>query len=158
MTRAGSQVRWTSPGRGTHLLGRDPDFACGYAVAIAAGDGRSTEHWARAAWEGAPTALRWFMLAGWRFVLGLHLGPRGSSEHILGWQIVENRPDETVCRLRSGFLTAYNTFRRVDERLVWSTFVAYERPIAKFIWPPVSLLHRPLVRIALRRAARQVSN
>jgi len=37
---------------------------------------------------------------------------------------------------------------------VWSTFVSYERPIAKAIWPPVSLLHRPLVRIALRRAAR----
>jgi hypothetical protein len=60
-----------------------------------------------------------------------------------------------VCHLRSGFLSAYNTFRRVDERLVWSTFVVYERRIGRLIWPPVSLLHRPLVRVALRRAAAQ---
>jgi hypothetical protein len=67
--------------------------------------------------------------------------------------IVERSPDETVCHLRSWFLGAYNTFRFADGRLVWSTFVSYERPIARVIWPPVSLLHRPLVRIALRRAA-----
>ena len=93
------------------------------------------------------------MLAGWRFVLGLRLGPRPSPDHILGWRIIDRRPDEMVCQLRSSFLNAYNTFRRVDGRLVWSTFVIYERPIARLIWPPVSLLHRPLVRIALRRAA-----
>ena len=94
------------------------------------------------------------MTAGWRFVLGRKLGPRPSPEHILGWQIVDRSADEVVCHLRSGFLDAYNSFTRVDDRLVWSTFVAYERPIARLIWPPVSLLHRPLVRYGLRRAAR----
>ncbi|MEY2422765.1 MAG: hypothetical protein QOI95_2832 [Acidimicrobiaceae bacterium] len=93
------------------------------------------------------------MLAGWRVVLGLRLGPRGSTDHILGWHIVGRSPDETACQLRSGFLGAYNTFRLADGRLVWSTFVTYDRPIARVIWPPVSLLHRSLVRIALRRAA-----
>ncbi len=47
----------------------------------------------------------------------------------------------------------YNTFRLVEGRLVWSTFVTYERPVARVIWPPISLLHRLLVRFALRRAA-----
>ena len=98
--------------------------------------------------------MRWFMVAGWRFVLRLRLGPRNSANHILGWQIIDRRPDETVCQLRSGFLDAYNTFRLVDGRLVWSTVVIYEGPIARVIWPPVSVLHRPLVRFALRRAAR----
>ena len=93
------------------------------------------------------------MVAGWRFVLGLRLGPRRSPDHILGWHVIDCRPDETVCHLRSGFLDAHNTFRLVDGQLVWSTFVTYERPIARVIWPPVSLLHRPLVRFALRRAA-----
>jgi hypothetical protein len=97
--------------------------------------------------------MRWFMLAGWRFVLGLRIGPRHSPGHILGWPIVDRRPDETVCRLQSRFLDAYNTFRLDEGKLVWSTLVVYERPIARVVWPPVSLLHRPMVRIALRRAS-----
>ena len=129
-------------------------FACAYAIDIAADDRRSSEEWARSAWEDAPPALRLFMLAGWRFVLGLRLGPRPSVDHILGWTIVERGADETVCQLRSWLLNAYNAFRIDDGRLVWSTFVVYERPAAKFIWLPVSFLHRRLVRIALGRAAR----
>ena len=93
------------------------------------------------------------MLIGWRLVLGLRLGPLSSPDHILGWRIVERRPDSTVCQLRSWFLNAYNTFVTDDGHLVWSTFVFYERPPAGLIWPLASLLHRPLVRIALRRAA-----
>jgi hypothetical protein len=153
MAEVARRVRPTSPSTANDLRSQSFDFACGYEIDIAPDDNRSSEQWARAAWEEAPAPLRWFMLAGWRFVLGLRLGPRPSPDHVLGWRIVDRRPDETVCQLRSSFLDAYNTFRRVDGRLVWSTFVNYERPIARLIWPPVSLLHRPLVRLALRRAA-----
>ena len=153
--RSASRVRATSPTTRFTFAARDPDFACGYEIAVAPQDNRSSEEWARAAWEGAPAALRWFMLAGWRFILGLRLGPRQSADHVLGWQIVDRGPDETVCQLRSRFLRAYNTFRLTEGRLVWSTFVAYEHPVARLVWPPVSLLHGPLVRIALRRAALQ---
>jgi hypothetical protein len=38
--------------------------------------------------EDAPLALRWFLLAGWRLVLGLRPGPRASRDHVLGWSIV----------------------------------------------------------------------
>src|SRR5581483_3067773 len=100
-----------------------------------------------------PAPLRGFMLVGWRFVLGLRLGPRPSPEHILGWRITKRSPEETVCQLSSSFLDATNTFRRVGDRLVWSTCVTYDRPVARVIWPPVSLLHRPLVRLGRRRAA-----
>lgn len=99
--------------------------------------------------------MRALMLVGWRQVLRLRLGPRSSADHILGWAIVDRRPDETVCQLRSSFLEAYNTFRLDGERLVWSTFVYYERPIARLIWPPASVMHRLLVPLALRRAQRQ---
>ena len=132
-----------------------PDFACAYEVSVSPGDDRSAEQWARAAWEGSPAGMRWFMLAGWRLVLGLRLGPRRSPDHILGWRIVERRRDETTCRLDSWFLSASNSFRLTEDRLVWSTFVTYERPIAKLVWPPVSLLHRALVRVALRGGARR---
>lgn len=131
----------------------EDDFACAYDVAIAPGDHRSSEQWARDLWEGAPAPLRWFMVVGWRVVLGLRLGPRPSPEHILGWRIVERRPEETVCRLESRLLTARNTFRAADGRLTWSTYVSYRRTPARLIWPPLSLVHRALVRDRLRRAA-----
>jgi hypothetical protein len=155
MTEATRRVRRTAVSDNVAVSGRAADFACAYAVDIAPGDERSAEQWAREAWEGAPAPLRWFMVAGWRLVLGLRLGPRSSPDHILGWSITDRSPDETVCQLTSLFLSASNIFRRVDGRLVWSTYVTYDRPIARVIWPPVSLLHRPLVRVALRRAARQ---
>ena len=155
MVDGARRVRRTSPSTGSDLLSLRPDFACGYEIDVAPADDRSAEQWARAAWEGAPAPLRWFIVTGWRLVLRLRLGPRPSPDHILGWKILERRADETVCQLRSSFLNAYNTFRRVEDRLVWSTFVIYDRPIAKVIWPPVSLLHRPLVRVALRQASRQ---
>lgn len=142
-------VRKTVPGEDAV----ERDFACAYEIAIDPGDSRSSEDWARAAWEGAPTPLRWFMLAGWRFVLGLRLGPRPSPDHILGWQIVDRDADRTVCQLRSGLLSALNTFRVSEGRFIWSTFVIYDRPLARIIWPPTSVIHRILVRIALRRAA-----
>src|SRR5947209_5034805 len=110
------------------------DFACAYQAAVPPGDTRSSEQWARAAWEGAPAPLRWFMMAGWRFVLGFRLGPRPSPDHILGWRIVERRPEETDCQLESWFLSARNTFRLTQDSLVWSTFVSYKRPIARLIW------------------------
>jgi hypothetical protein len=155
MTEATGRVRPTAVSNDGSVSGRPADFGCAYEVDVAPGDERSAEQWAREAWEGAPAPLRWFMLAGWRLVLGLRLGPRSSRDHILGWGITAQSPDETVCQLSSPFLSASNIFRRVGGRLVWSTYVTYDRPIARVIWPPVSLLHRPLVRIALRRAARQ---
>jgi hypothetical protein len=155
VTEATRRVRRTAVTNDVAASDQAADFVCAYEVDIASGDERSAELWAREAWEGASAPLQWFMLAGWRFVLGLRLGPRSSSEHILGWSITRRSPDETVCQLRSRFLSASNIFRRVNGRLVWSTHVTYYRPIARVIWLPVSLLHRPIVRIALRRAARQ---
>jgi hypothetical protein len=128
-------------------------FACAYKVAIAPGDERPAEQWARDIWEGAPTPLRWFMIVGWRYVLRLRVGPLTSPDHILGWRIAERGADEIVCRLESGFLSADNVFQRGDDTFVWSTFVGYERRGARIIWLPVSLIHRLLVRISLRRAA-----
>jgi hypothetical protein len=154
VTDVAGRVYVTSPATGYAGTPPEHDFACAYRVVIAPGDNRSPEQWARAVWEEAPAPLRWFMLAGWRLVLGLRLGPRHSPDHVLGWRIVDRGPDETVCQLRSGFLNAHNMFRKAGGTLVWSTFVTYERPIARVIWPPASLLHRLLVRIALRRAAR----
>src|SRR5437763_3544693 len=154
MSEATRRVQRRAVAAADDSSGRPADFVCAYEIEIAPGDERASEQWAREAWEGAPAPLRWLMIVGWRFGLGLRLGPRRSPDHILGWRITERRRDETVCQLESAFLHATNSFRRADGRLVWTTVVAYDRPIARLIWPPVSLLHRPLVRISLQRAAR----
>jgi Protein of unknown function (DUF2867) len=153
MSDGSVRVRATSPTSHSAIEPAEHDFACAYEIAIAAGDKRSSEEWARDIWEGAPAPLRWFMIAGWRFVLRLRLGPLHSPDHILGWRIVDRSADETVCQVGSGFLDAHNIFQRVDGTFVWSTFVSYERRMARVIWPPVSLIHRLLVRFTLRRAA-----
>jgi len=135
----------------------DSDYCGGFAIDLPSRNEGSTEQWARTILEGAPVALRWFIVAGWRFVLGLRLGPRHSTEHILGWRITRRLHDETVLEVRSAFLTAHLVFDRDGSRLVWSTFVRYDRRIAALIWPPVSLLHRRIVPYTLARAAPRVS-
>lgn len=93
------------------------------------------------------------MVAGWRFVLRLRLGPRDSPDHILGWRVIHRDEQKVLCRLDSPLLTAENTFQLVDGTLVWSTFVSYRRRGVRYIWIPAALIHRVLVRISLRRVA-----
>jgi hypothetical protein len=133
------------------------NYAVGFAIEVPSGDERSTEQWARAILEDAPVVLRVFIVAGWRFVLGLRLGPRHSPDHVLGWKVTARLPGETVLESRSAFMTARLVFHRDGTHLVWATFVHYSRPIAGLIWPPVSLLHRRIVPYALRRAASDLS-
>ena len=130
----------------------DAGWSCGYAAVVPA-DTRSAEEWARAVWEGAPAALRLLMVAGWRLVLRLKLGPRSDDGHVLGWTITNRSPDQVVVEAVSPLLTAQNTFLRDGDRIVWSTFVRYERGVARLVWLPVSLLHRLLVRFSLGHAA-----
>ena len=132
------------------------DYADGFAIDTPDPNPRSTEQWARASLEQAPVALRWLIVAGWRFVLRLRLGPRQSPDHILGWKIIRRQPEATVLELRSSFLTAHLVFRRAETRLSWSTFVRYDRRTAAFVWPPVSLLHRRIVPLALQLAAKRI--
>src|SRR5258708_2510408 len=103
------------------------DWSCGLAVEGSPDDGRSTEQWARSAWEDAPLGVRWFLVAGWRWVLGLRLVPGHARDSVLGWSIVDRLPNETAVEARSRVLTAHNTFRREGGRLIWSTFVRYDR-------------------------------
>lgn len=129
------------------------EYADGVELEVPADDTRPAEQWARLGLEQTPTALRWFIVAGWRLVLGLRLGPRHSTEHVLGWKIIRDRDEEVVLESRSAFLTAHLVFRRDGTRLTWSTFVHYDQRIAAVIWLPVSLLHRRIVPYALGNAA-----
>lgn len=89
----------------------DSDYASTYAVVINGKDDRSAEQWARETFEGAPAVIRWLVVAGCRYVPGLNLGPRPSSDHVLGWKVASRSKDSIVLDVRSRMLTARQVVR-----------------------------------------------
>jgi hypothetical protein len=116
-------------------------YASAFEVTVADADIRRPEEWARATFEGAPKALQWFVLIGWRYVLWFRLGPRPSADHVQGWRIVANAPDELVLEVRSSLATAHKVVRVDGSRVVTATFVRYERPLGRMIWSAVAPIH-----------------
>lgn len=126
------------------------------AYELAAGDARSlsAEQWARATWEGAPTIVRWFLLLGWRFVLGLRLVRGRSPTHVLGWRMLDDRADTVTLKARSALTTAHNVVIVEESTVLWTTLVRYERPIARPIWRLAELVHRIVLPYTLTRAGK----
>ncbi len=129
------------------------DYAAAFAVARRPEDVRSAEQWARAALEGAPAALRTFVAAGWRYGLGFRLGPRASAAHVLGWKIASDAPDVIVLELHSALVTARKVVRVHPARVVMTTFVRYEHPAGRVLWPAVTPVHHRTEPYLLGRAA-----
>jgi hypothetical protein len=138
---------------------RDAAYADAFEVDIASNTqaaSPSPEIWARAVFEGAPAAMRWFMVAGWRLGLGLHLQTR-SPEHVVGWKIAGRGPNWVSLEQDSWMLTAQLVCFMDGGRAVQATFVRYDRSLAQWVWPPVSIVHRRIVPYLLRHAAMTIS-
>lgn len=105
----------------------DPDYTDAYEIDISGAAPRSSEQWARSVFEGAPRPMRWFLLAGSRVVLGLHLGPRHSADDVLGWHVLGRAPNSVTLELYSWFLSCHVVFWADDTRLVFSSSIRYER-------------------------------
>jgi hypothetical protein len=133
-------------------LGRS-DYASAFAVLRQAADERSAEQWARAALEGAPAALRNFVIVGWRYGLGFRLGPRASGAHVLGWKIASSTPDVIVLDVKSPLVTAEKVVRVDATRVVMTTFVRYERAAGRALWSAVTPVHHRTEPYLLGRAA-----
>jgi hypothetical protein len=97
--------------------------------------------------------MRWFLLLGWRGVLGLQLGPRPSPDHILGWRIASRKPEEVRLELHSALMNAQLTLQLSNSMAVWSTNVSYTKPLARPLWAVVGVIHRQMVPYLLGRAA-----
>lgn len=130
----------------------DPDYTDAFEADTVDSGPLSPEQWARATFEDAPAVLRWFLLAGWRAVLGLRLGPLRSPGYVLGWQVLDRAANSITLELRSWFLTCHLVFWTAGTRLVFSSSVRYESKIGGVIWPPVSIVHRRVVPYLLRHA------
>jgi hypothetical protein len=136
----------------------DHGYASAFEVITPGTDARSPEQWARAAFEDGPAPIRWFVLIGWRYVLGFRLGPRPSSDHVLGWKIVETAPDSIVLELRSALVIARKVVRVEGARVVMTTFVRYRRPRARALWSAVAPIHHLTEPYLLGRAAAHLAS
>jgi hypothetical protein len=112
-----------------------------FEVTIAEGDDRSPEQWARAAFEEAPTAIRWFVQFGWRYVLGLRLGPRSSPDHVAGWIIRDTGPGIINLEAQSWLLAATKEIRVSADTVRMETNVRYRRSSGRVIWTLLTPVH-----------------
>lgn len=129
------------------------DYASAFEVSRQAADGRSAEQWARAAFEGAPAALRMFVVVGWKYGLGFRVGPRSSPAHVLGWKIATKTPDAIALELQSPLVGAHKIVRVDGARVVMTTFVRYERLPARALWSAVAPIHHRTEPYLLSHAA-----
>jgi hypothetical protein len=131
-----------------------PHYAAAWEVAIAEGDTREAEQWARATFEGAPPALRRFIMTGWIAGLRLTLGPRPSPDHVLGWRIVTTTPELIILSVQSALIgTADFVLQIESSRVLLTNFVRYEKPAARPIWSAVQPVHHLIVPYLLGHAA-----
>ncbi len=145
---------------------RPYDYASAFALTLAVSPGRSTpstrtaprtaEQWARAVFEGAPAALRWFIVFGWRFVLGLRLDPDSAADRVLGWTVeaTASAPDTVTLAAASRFLRAENIVAVDEEVVVWVTVVRYESRAARPLWAVAAAIHHRTIPFLLGHAAR----
>jgi hypothetical protein len=130
----------------------DPDYLDAFELS-GPFDARSAEHWARAIFEDAPLAMRLFLLLGWRFVLGLRLGPRSSPDHVLGWKIIRASAETIVLGVDSNILGQAQLVVQVERtRVVLGTLISFERGRAHAIWFAIGLIHRRTLSYLLTRA------
>lgn len=130
-----------------------PNYAVCFQVRPIDAEARTPEQWARTVLEGVPPAVRWYLVFGWRFGLGLRLGPQPSPSHVLGWKIVRSTPDAIILEVQSSLLTAHNVLQVKDTRVLLTTFVRYERRSAAAVWSVAAPLHQRTVPYLLNHAA-----
>lgn len=115
---------------------------------------RTPEQWMRAIVEGAP---RWFRFA-WPAVLGtlagLEFGPRDSSDHVLGWNVLEDRPDAFVLGLESSRGLVVRLITLVpDGQAVFATQLRLQTDYARRLWSVARPAHRYFAPYLLARAS-----
>lgn len=114
----------------------------------------SAEQWARAIFEGAPTAVRRGLYESWRAVMRLDLGPEEASTHVLGWFIAAVTPESITLTAESRFLTADNIVSVAADSVTWTTAVRYTGRPGKMIWALAKPIHRSTIRLLMKRAGR----
>jgi hypothetical protein len=131
------------------------NYAVAFALSEQGVESWTPLHWARAVFDDAPALLRWFVVFGWRHVLGLRLGPRPSDDHVLGWAISGGDLVEGSVALtaQSSFLQASNIVTVEQATVTWVTLVHYSGAAARPLWAIARPIHRFTIPYLLARAA-----
>jgi hypothetical protein len=101
-----------------------------------------------------PRGLVVFIALVQRMFLGLRLKLRPSPDHLLGWKIAERGENWIRIEAASWFLTGHVVMHADAGVLSLASFIRYDRRLAAFVWPPVSLIHRQVALTLARRAVR----
>lgn len=112
------------------------------------------EQWARATWETAPRLVRLLMAVGWRFVLGLRLGPTGSPRYVLGWLIAASDERSIVVEASSPLISTRNALVVDGVGVRWFTAVRFDGRGAAPLWSLVAPVHHALIPYLLTGASR----
>jgi len=119
----------------------DPDYATAFEVTVVGAQARSAEEWARVIFEDAPPALRWFVVLGWKTILGLRLGSARSPDHVLGWKIQSKETETVVLEVCSALMTANKVVWVDASRLTVATFIRYDWRWGRAVWSAVAPVH-----------------
>jgi hypothetical protein len=133
------------------------DYSVAFTLPVQGADAHDARTWARAVFAGAPAPLRPVLILGWRVGLGLRLGPARSAEHVLGWRVVENRPELVVLTAASPLVEATNIALVDRSGLTWTTAVRYRRAAGRFVWGAAAPVHEQTLPHLLTRAARSLT-
>jgi hypothetical protein len=130
----------------------DPSYTCAFEIDAPPTDTRTAEEWLRAIMEDAPASLRWFILAGWVAGLRLRLGPRPSTDHVLGWKILSVTSTEIAIGVEGATLSAHQVVQVKDGRVLHATNVRYDRPAAPVIWALAAPIHVRMIPYLMEQA------
>jgi hypothetical protein len=130
-------------------------YASAFEVGTQETESQTPEQWARLTFEGAPVLLRWFVVSGWRFVLGLRLARPPSDSDVLGWQIVESASHAVTLAARSRLLSARNIVRCQQQRITWITVVDFDRRAGRVLWSVAAPIHHATIPFLMQRAIRR---
>jgi hypothetical protein len=109
----------------------------------------------QAALNGVPRSLLLLIPFVQRIFLGLRLKLRPSPDHVLGWKITDRGEHWIRIEAASWFLTGHVVMHIDKGQISLASFIRYDRRLAAYIWPPISLIHRQ-VALALVRSATRV--
>ena len=131
------------------------DYADAFEVSLAATDGRSADELVRAGLQSVPRWLGAVVLIAHRHVLRFDLAALSAPNQLLGWEIAEREPDSIRLTATGALLDGVLVAKRVPPSTArLETFVRYRRPMARLVWAAVAPIHRAVVPVLLRGAAR----
>jgi hypothetical protein len=114
---------------------------------------RTPEQWARLVLEGGPGLLQ-TSLRGMFNTLGFRLGSPGSADHVLGWEIQHNGPEDIVLGIASPIgVTALMVVIAPLGQVVLVTRFRFDNRLIRPIWALFTPLHRITARYLLKRSA-----